>query len=591
MLFELFLFPIPCLTTQWEHKCLELVAEQQMTFEATVIPKEARIAALERSLAEKIDTSRELRHQKASYVSQLTECNRRVADLEIKLTSTQSSLQEKESVIHMLQKSFLEPEEEGAYSSSPSHHHHKQQTHAPPPPPVLSHQHPSQPVIPPPHHQHAPPPSSTSSNPPSSSLPPPPQHHGHAPYTAHQPLPLPPPPPIYFSASKETVLNGSPECGSATPPHPNRGPYVEMLPYSSPSSIPPPARVMGVATAVAAPPPKSPGVVTVIGTSPAPPTISQPAPGNDSTNYRSQSVSPVKGSGGGVSGGGGSSNHTPKPRSAPAKYSNYHHKRSTSGGTGTKNGYSVHHVPTGGGATPPTGRYAPSHIHRRHGPSSSSAPNSPNVVKASSPRKPRISHPNMRLLRVPSPGGEYSSSGGGGGAPGVGFRQAHAHNNIRWKSNTGPGATRRPNYKPLPSPREVKSKTPPPDYRLVSVSGASRGGSGNCKPDPPKILPRKQRHRSVEDILEGSGRHCQQDTPPIGQAYSPGSLELFQSLIGQSGGGGGKVGGNRHETQPHHNPLLSSLQVMGGAGGMARDHYGLHQHSKSSPTNDHKVLP
>lgn len=447
-----------------------------MTFEIAVIPKEARIAALERSLAEKIDASRELRHQKAGYLSQLTEANRCISDLEIKLTSAQSSLQEKDSVIHMMQKSFLEPEEDPLTHALPPSSLHQL------PPPL------------PPHHA-------------------PPHHHSGNHYQPPPPLPphhLPP----HFPTSETP---GGPE-HDTTPPHGNRGSlgsYIEVVPY-------PPQQSSHWAIS-SSNPPRSPN---------AP--IASPAVRRN--NYRSQSVSPIKALGGCV-------NISSKPRSAPA--SNYVQEGGVASSTSRKNGYSA-----------PTSRYVPHSLHHC-GNCSSSAPNSPNVK--SSPRKARISHPNMRLLQVPAT--DYSG----------GFRQNQPHNNIRWKSNTGPGGIRRANYKPLPSPRAVKSKTPPPDYRLVSVSGGRGGG----KQEPPKMLPKKQRHRSVEDMLDrsafgdGCGQH--QDTPPT---YPPSSLELFQSLVGQNGGVHNTPGG-----------LVSSLQ-MGGARGVVSDHYGVHQHSKSSPPND-----
>ena len=102
---------------QWEQKCLELVAEKQMAFDAAVIPKNVRIASLERSLAEKIDMLHDVQKQKSAYISELTDAKRQVSELDIRLTSAQSSLQEKDSVIQMMQKSFLEPDEDASPSS------------------------------------------------------------------------------------------------------------------------------------------------------------------------------------------------------------------------------------------------------------------------------------------------------------------------------------------------------------------------------------------------------------------------------------------------------------------------------------------
>ena len=452
-----------------------------MTFEVAVIPKEARISALERSLAEKIDTLHELRHQKAAYMSQLTEANRRITELEIKLTSVQSSLQEKDSVIVMMQKSFLDPDDDPFTSASsaaqllppppsghPTHHHHPPQSH-------------------PNHHQmHPPPPYPPTSN----YSHPPPQHH-------------------YFP----TADNSNSIDADATPRNrAGSGSYVEVVPFSAPQPLPNHWSTNG-------PQPRSPGPTIPLRTLPlGPPAVAQPT-------CRSKSVSPVKALGGNINGMKPKGAHTNYPQETPRR-----------------NGYTQHQ-------SPPTNRYFPNSIHQQ-GSNSNSAPNSPSVK--STPRKPRISHPNMRLLQLPA--SEYTAAGG--------YRPNHTPNNIRRKCNTGPGGMRR-NYKPLPSPRAVKSKTPPPDYRLVTVSGSR----GNNKSESPKLTPTKQRHRSVEDILS-TAHEGQRETP----LYHPDSLELFQTLIGDSS----NMERNRGE-------LANSLQLRGEG---PRDSYGGHQHSKSSPSNN-----
>lgn len=484
------------LVLQWEHKCLELVAEKQMTFEIAVIPKEARISALERSLAEKIDTLHELRHQKAAYMSQLTEANRRITELEIKLTSVQSSLQEKDSVITMMQKSFLDPEDDPFATTTHSSISSTAQLLPPPSSGHPTHHHPPQSH--PNHQMHLPPP-----YPPTSS-------YNH---------PLPPPPHHYFpTADSSNGIDGDTTPRDRT----GSGSYIEVVSFTTPQPLPNHWSANG-------PQPRSPGPNIPIRTLPlgGPPAVAQPT-------YRSKSVSPVKALGGNING--------MKPKGAPGNHLTNYPQETPS----RRNGYTPLHQ------SPPTNRYFPNSIHQQRS-NSNSAPNSPSVK--STPRKPRISHPNMRLLQVPT--SEYTAA--------VGYRPNHTPNNIRRKCNTGPGAMRR-NYKPLPSPRAVKSKTPPPDYRLVTVSGSR----GNNKSESPKLAPTKPRHRSVEDMLstahEGQGH--QRDTP----LYHPDSLELFQTLIGDSS----NMGRNRGE-------LASSLQLREERSG---DSYGGHQHSKSSPSNN-----
>lgn len=466
-----------------------------MTFELAVIPKKARISALERSLAEKIDTSHELRYQKAAYLGQLTEANRCITELEIKLTSAQSSLQEKDSVIHMMQKSFLEPEDD------PFVHNNTPPAHLLPPPPR------GHPTL---HH----PPQSHSSH----QMPPPPPYPSSPPPTSnyHSPHALPPPPPHHYFPTADNQNDGDSQTPSRD--RTGSGSYVEVVQISSPQ---PSSNHWSTA-----PPPRSPGPNVPLRTLPlGSPAMAQPA-------YRSQSLSPVKALGGSING--------MKPKGVPGNHMPNYPQENTS----RRNGYSYQ--------SPPTSRYFPNPIHQQ-GNDSSSAPNSPSVKNV--PRKPRISHPNMRLLQLPA--SEYTAAGG--------YRPNHTPNTTRRKCNTGPGGMRR-NYKPLPSPRAVKSKTPPPDYRLVTVSG----GKGNNKSESPKLAPSKQRHRSVEDILstDQEERGQQRDTPH----YHPDSLELFQSLIGDS------------SNMARHRGALASSQQLQGEG--AGESYGGHQHSKSSPSNN-----
>ena len=488
-----------------------------MTFEATIIPKEARISALERSLAEKIDTSHELRSQKAAYVSKLTEANRKITELEIKLTSVQSSLQEKDSVIQMMQKSFLEPEDEPFSAQLPPLTAH------PPPPhsPLSSSHHP--------YHHHTDPP-------------PPLPHHP------------PPPPKAYYLATETPVagwdIGGEPVSRDRAA---SAG-YIDMVPYSPPAQS---SRHYS-AGARASPQPPAPPRSSVVPVRTVP-LAQAPSATHQGKNYWKDYSSPVRPA-------------TLERVGVKPKSANISSHQSLPQDSGARrNGY-VTHSSHAHNHTPPVNKYFPPSKTTNY--SSSSAPNSPNVKIV---HKPRISHPNLRLLQVPAGSNEYSSSGTAGG--GGGYRQNHTLNSIRRKSNTGPGGLRRHNYKPLPSPRAVKSKTPPPDYRLVTVSS---GGRNSSKHEPPKMASKKQRHHSAEDMLstDWEGRQ-QKDTPPSSQHHPDSHQELFQSLIGDS-----NMAPSRHGNSSSSSSNGSSMQGAGGRPAGGRPSHGGHQHSKSSPTSN-----
>lgn len=424
---------------QWEQKCLELVAEKQMAFEAAVIPKDARIASLERSLAEKIDMLHEVQHQKAAYVSQLTDAKRQISELEIRLTSARSSLQEKDSVIQMMQMSFLEPEDER------------------------------------------------------SSLTPP------------QNCPFP--------------------RGSQRSPDKLPCQITEVTP-SPPSGVKSPANInqqYDVASRSA----RNPAWQSPLAASPV----------HNSANHRSQSASPVKALG---------SNGLRPRGSVPSNQLTNGFSSREPPAPNKRNGYTTHSLCSGGRYS--TSTSAP-HPHGSNNILSNSAPNSPNVRSTS--HKPHITHSNVRLLQVT----------GAVERPVPTYRQNHTY--AQRKSNTGPGGMRRSNYQRPESPRLVKSKTPPPDYHLVS---SGRRNSG------PKVLPMKQRHKSVDDILASESEH----SPHKGSnAVQDSSYELFRSLVGDTvsltpSRGGGMGSG-----------FVGSTQIGG-----SEDN---HQHSKSS-SNDYTCI-
>lgn len=181
-------------------------------------------------------------------------------------------------------------------------------------------------------------------------------------------------------------------------------------------------------------------------------------------------------------------------------------------------------------------------------PVSNSAPNSPNNRTGS--RKSRISHPNMHFLQIPSESPPPSSP-----------RKPVVENG---KPNTSPVDVRRNPSKPHISSNPVcrtgKSKTPPPNYKLVSFSSSSTSHQDS-------LISLKQRHYSVDDVLKDR-------SPSIAPKRTKDSIELFNSLLGDSG---------PPQTQSEYKQALQ----LGGA----RDSRGIHpghQHSKSSPSSERR---
>ena len=98
-----------------------------MALEAAVIPRDSRMEQLERTVSEQTVTIQELHHQRSSYISQLTDTNKKLAELETKVSSLRQTVTEKDAVIQALQHSFLDPEDlsqdEYAFMGSPILHH------------------------------------------------------------------------------------------------------------------------------------------------------------------------------------------------------------------------------------------------------------------------------------------------------------------------------------------------------------------------------------------------------------------------------------------------------------------------------------
>ncbi len=373
---------------------MELMAEKQMAYETAVIPRDARIASLERSLAEKIDSLHDIQHQKVSYVSQLTEAKKKTSELEIRLVSAQSSLQEKDSVIQMMQSSFLEPDDEKGSLTPPQNGLYPRGT--------------------------------------------PSDNHSVGYQTVADPPPIP-------SSPVKSIL-GKPSSSGPFQGAGSRSPRS----LSKQTTIPPHSR----------------------------------NDNNTSPKHRSQSASPVK------SLICNNARHLNQQQQWPGGLPNTPNGFSSRepSAPNRRNGYTTHSLCSGGNKLLSPSSSPPS-------PPSSNKNVSPNF-RGTPHHKPRISHPNFRLLQVPETTADHLRQT----QLSTPYRQTFGYNAQR-KAHTGPSGMRRSNYQRPPSPRVVKSKTPPPDYHLVS--------SGRKSSNPNEIS-MKQRHKSVDDILSsGNGSHPQ----------------------------------------------------------------------------------
>jgi hypothetical protein len=89
-----------------EQKYLEMSTENQMTLDSATLPRDAMISHLERVVRDQGDTIAELKQQKMNYIEKLYNVNKRVADLESRLQTMQSTITEKDALIQTLQEAF-----------------------------------------------------------------------------------------------------------------------------------------------------------------------------------------------------------------------------------------------------------------------------------------------------------------------------------------------------------------------------------------------------------------------------------------------------------------------------------------------------
>lgn len=109
---------------RWEQKYLEESALRQMAVDAASVPKDARIAALERNSVETERLISQVRSEKLRQMDELHAAHRRGAELESRLKDMESKLAERDAMIRVLQqRSSIHAR--AASSVALTHHHRR----------------------------------------------------------------------------------------------------------------------------------------------------------------------------------------------------------------------------------------------------------------------------------------------------------------------------------------------------------------------------------------------------------------------------------------------------------------------------------
>merc|ERR1719445_618105 len=94
--------------TQWEQRYLEESAMRQVAIDAASIPKDAKIAVLEKTSAESEKKIAEARSDKLKQISEMQQTQRKMSDMELKVKALETSLAERNAMIKVLQKRAFE---------------------------------------------------------------------------------------------------------------------------------------------------------------------------------------------------------------------------------------------------------------------------------------------------------------------------------------------------------------------------------------------------------------------------------------------------------------------------------------------------
>ena len=518
------------------------------------MPRDTRLAHLERSLAEKTDILHELRQQRSMYLSQISDANQRLTEMETRVASLQSTIQEKDSLIQMLQQSFLDPDD---YSSTCGSFSQDDQ--------ILTSLHHS--------------PVSAKKFNLNGAVGINGGQGGNDNYPYDQLSLQIPPPPLPSYHNQQRFTNGAHAHTSGRNPR-----YSETSsPRGYPGELGSPIKGYSNYSV-----PTSPLKAVQYERSGSLSPVKRP---NESRKYYNLELSSDDAMGDGAS--------YPPPYRGHAQLP----VANASGGlgNGSYNGNSI-------AVSSPTTH----HHHKLSVPTSNSAPNSPSVRKVV--QKPRISQPNIHHIQhaPPAPGGSAAARANGGREQNLssltrlGSPPKYRNSKVV-KSNTGD--MKRNHIRP-PIDMSVKSKTPPPNYKLeinhrqpaqvqsstkgvggASVNGSHHHGNGHHGHLRPPTDHQKQRHHSMDDFLEnlhgekttaeraqdrGFFNAATTNSPVVSLQLSTNSnnsssLALFESLIGDS------------------LPKTSSPLI--GSDISARRRYNnmnsaTHRHSQSSPTRE-----
>lgn len=119
--------------SKWEQRYLEESAIRQIAIDAASMPKDAKIAALERTSQESERLIAQARSEKLRQMDEMHASNKKCADFEAKTKDLESKLAEKEAMIKVLQKHSLDKDVayQNAILRSPRHTPHPSLSHVP----------------------------------------------------------------------------------------------------------------------------------------------------------------------------------------------------------------------------------------------------------------------------------------------------------------------------------------------------------------------------------------------------------------------------------------------------------------------------
>ncbi|XP_056642630.1 uncharacterized protein LOC130449020 isoform X1 [Diorhabda sublineata] len=110
--------------SKWEQRFLEEGTLRQAAIDAASIPKDAKIAALEKTSQETEKIIAEARNEKIRHMDEVHAAQKKVADLESRLKDLESKLAEKDAMIRVLQKHTYDKDMTSMLGRSPHHTPH-----------------------------------------------------------------------------------------------------------------------------------------------------------------------------------------------------------------------------------------------------------------------------------------------------------------------------------------------------------------------------------------------------------------------------------------------------------------------------------